>query len=370
MILLGLGFGTQANFCLAQAERLDSHEPRWPYYQALEALAVGDGSRALPKLEQSVALSRDAEDAPRLRLAELLLSLDRLEDAEPHLRHLLQHHPRHPRAQLLLARLHSQRGDSRAGLVFLSPAVNDGRTRKAALLLQAEILQRLGNPAEAAAAQRRAASLPDDPAWPDPLYEDILELRVGKQACVQRARALALEGLQADAVAMLRSTVQDYPDADDAWLLLGKLLLLQHHQPAAEQALRRATELAPGSHENVYYLGLAVLARGDRPAGIACLRKAVELKPDFAQAYQLLGNCLVDLADPKGAVKAYRTAVRYQPTLFDAQVSLATLLIEQGQPAEALVHAEQALRLQPADPRARQLMGRAAVGLAIPLGLP
>jgi tetratricopeptide (TPR) repeat protein len=350
-------------FCLAQAERLDPGEVRWPYFQALASLRAAEPEEALPKLERAVALCGDAFDAPRVRLAELLLSLDRLDEAEQHFRRLLEQNPRHPRAQLGLARLYHQRGDPRASLRYLVLPQTDARTRKAACQLLAEIQHRLGNESAAEEARQRAARLPEDPFWPDALNEEATALRTGRNAALLRARKLVKEGRTLEAVALLQNTVRDYRDADDAWLQLGQAFLGLKDPQAAEQALRRATELAPRSHINVYYLGAALIVRGDRPAALACFRKAVQLKPDFGPAHHNLGNCLVAAGDPAGAIDAYRTAVRCEPNLFEAHVALAALLTKKGQHAEALVHAQHALRLRPGDAKAQQLKERVQRGL-------
>jgi tetratricopeptide (TPR) repeat protein len=366
MIFLAHGFRTQATSCLAQAERLDPRELRWPYFQALGALAAGDGESAVPKLEQTLALGSDSSDAPRLQLADLLLSLDRLDEAENHFRHLLQKNTRHPRARLGLARLLSQRGDPRASLAQVSFAQGDNRTQKAACLLLAQIHQQLGNQAKAEEAQRLSAALPEDQPWPDRLRDEVNDARTGKDAWMDRAQALAHKGQLPEAIALFEQTVRAYPEADDAWFQLGVVYLMQKNQPAAEQALRRATEVGPGSYENVFYLGNALVLRGDLAGGMTCFRKAAELKPDYAPAYHVLGNCLVQTGDSTGAIDAYRAAVRYEPTLFEVQLSLATLLAEKGPHAEALMHAEQALRLRPSDPRAKKLMQRLAAELIFP----
>jgi tetratricopeptide (TPR) repeat protein len=370
MILMVHDFRAQADVCLAQAECLDPTEPRWPYYQALGALLAGDAKTAYPKLERAIALCGNVFDAPRVRLAELLVSENRLDEAEEQFRRLLQTDPRHPRAQLGLARVAYQRGDLRGSLGYLSAAQRSEWTQKAALLLQAEIHQRLGNPAAAAEAQRKAATLPDDPFWPDPLNEEITALRTGKHAWRGRADRLALDGRNADAVALLQQTRRVYPDADDVWLQLGQLYLKMRDGRAAEQALRRATELAPRQHLNVYYLGVAQIVLGNLQGAAACFRKAVELKPDYAPAHHNLGKCLSETGDVAGAREAYRTALRCEPNLFESQLGLATLQANTGQLAEALEHARHAVRLRPADPAAQRLLRRVAYTLATPLAVP
>jgi tetratricopeptide (TPR) repeat protein len=366
MMLMVHDFRDKADFCLALAEKLDPNEPRWPYYQALGALLYADSEAGLPKLERAVALRGDSDDAPRLRLAELLLSQKRLDEAESHFRHLLHKTPRHPRAELGIARILALRGDRQASLEPLNIARKDPRTRKTACQLLAQVHQQLGNATQAEAASREAADLPDDPNWPDPLNEEATDLCTGQKAWIKRARRFAELGRDAEAIALLQWTVTAYPGADDAWLQMGKSFLKLRDARAAEEALRQATDLAPGSHDNVFYLGNAFVLRGNLPEATACFRKATEIKPDFGPAYLSLGNTLIKAGDARGAIDAFRLAVRYEPNLFDAHLSLATALHQQGQYALALPHARHALQLRPSDKHAQKLMALVLGGLIVP----
>src|SRR5262249_16126115 len=67
MVCITHDFRTQATFCLEHAELLDPNEVRWPYFQALGALVLGEGEKALPKLERAAALCSAEYDGPRLR---------------------------------------------------------------------------------------------------------------------------------------------------------------------------------------------------------------------------------------------------------------------------------------------------------------
>jgi tetratricopeptide (TPR) repeat protein len=370
MVLQAHQYWTQARFCLAQAERLDPKELRWPYFQGLAAYGAADGEGAVAKLEQAVALCDPTFDAPRLRLAELLLSLNRLDEAESHFRHILRKNLLHPRAQLGLARIFYQRGDLRASLGQLTLPQSDSRTEKGAWQLLAQIHCHLGQQARAEEAQRRATDLAEDPPWPDRLFDEVNELRTGKQAWIERALLLSRENRNPEAIALLQQTVATYPEAQDTWMQLGLLFLMQKNQPDAEKAFRRATELAPGSPESVFYLGNTLVLRGDLAGGIACFRKAADLKPDYAAANYSLGNCLVETGDNTGAIEAYRAALRYEPALVEVHVSLATLLAEKGQYAEAWVHAAHALRLEPSHPRALKVREDLALGLTLPFLVP
>lgn len=355
MILVAHDLQRPALACLAQAEKLDPREPRWPYLQGI-TLTMGDPEAALPKLRQAAALCGDVPETPRLWLAEVLLAQGYLDEAADHFHQLLRRTPSHPRAQLGLARLAYQRGNCQEALGHLTHAATDPRTRKAACLLRAEIHQRLNDPATAAQEGRRAAGLPPDPSWPDPFVEEVSRLRVGERVQLDVASGLLEQKRLAEATALLQQTVRAYPASENAWLLLGLALLGRDEFPAAERALRRALQLAPGLAEGHYYLGLALFEQDDLGAAAACFRAATTMKPDYAEAHYHLGLCLLKRGDRKGAIEAARTVLRSQPNFARAHVLLADLLARDRQYAEALGHLRQARQLDPADARTGELL--------------
>jgi tetratricopeptide (TPR) repeat protein len=356
MVLLVHEFQPQAAFCFDQAERLDPREPRWPYYQALAALIATDLPTARTKLERAVALCGDEFDGPRLALAEVLLGLEEFDESQRQFSLLIEKNPRNARARLGLARLAVKRGDVRASLEPLSLAKSSPYTRLAANELLAEIYQRLDDSTQAEAARRRAAELPPDLNWPDPLRDELAALRTGKVNWLRQAEAHEREGHKAEALALLQRAVREYPDADDAWLALGKALYERKNFAPAEAAVRRAVTLAPTLPEPVNELGRVLAAQGNRTEAIKCFRKALELRPNFAQAWHNLGSALFATDDRAGAMEAYRNAVRFAPDMFESQFTLAMLLADKGQVAEALVHAQQAVRLKPNHQPAQQLL--------------
>ena len=356
MVLLVHEFRSQAAYCFDRAEELGPREVRWPYYQALGAMLKSDLEAAKGKLERAVALSGDQLGGPRLVLAEVLLGLEELDEAQRHFLLLLDKNPEHTKAHLGLARVAIKRGDYRASLEPLSRAESDPCTRHAACDLLAEVREQLGDHAAAEAARRRAAELPADLNWPDPLRDELAALHTGKVAWLKQAEAYNREGRRTEALAVLQRTVRTYPSAEDAWLALGKTLYEQKMMGPAEEALRRACALAPTMHEPVNELGRVLIARDNRAEALTCFRKALELKPNAAQAWHNLGTCLFGAGDRSGALDAYAKAVHYAPEVFETQFALAVLLADRGRPAEALVHVEHAVRLKPNHPSARQLL--------------
>jgi tetratricopeptide (TPR) repeat protein len=367
MILLAHGFSDEGLACFAQAEALDPGEPRWPYHQGT-ILSQGKPDAAIPKLQRAVERCGNDPDAPRLRLAEILLAQGRPGDAEDQWQRLLRRDPAHARAHLGFARLAYQRGNLEQSMAHLNFALNGSRTRKAAHFLLAEVYERRGDKGAAEQESRRAAALPDDEGWPDRFDEEVKQLRTGRQDFLARADRLMHQGRVAEAIALLQQTVKDYPDSSSGWQLLGTAFLAKQDLGSAEKALRTASRLAPDSVEIPFYLGNVCYLRGDHREAAAYFRQAVQLKPDFALAHFNLGHCLMRLADRDAAIAAFRSAASCKPDYADAHLSLGDLLLQTGQRTEALAHLRDAAQLNPRDPRAQKLLGQLLPSFTIPAG--
>src|SRR5258707_1107869 len=121
MVFFAHGFNSEAGECLAQAELLDPREMRWPYFQAV-ALYAGDVPLAIQKLKRTLELDQDHPEAPRLRLAELLLLQGRIDEASEHFRLLVAQNPHHARGHLGLARVAAEKADLPDALRHLTEA--------------------------------------------------------------------------------------------------------------------------------------------------------------------------------------------------------------------------------------------------------
>jgi Flp pilus assembly protein TadD len=152
-----------------------------------------------------------------------------------------------------------------------------------------------------------------------------------------RARmALATElvdaGRHAEAIAILREAVSDFPDARAA---LGTELILQ----------RQTDE------------------------GIAVLRQFIDADPlrtNRIPAYAILAEALATQNNYEGAAREWRALIRISPSDPGARAQLAVTLsaqaetrLRQGDGIEAERYAREAVQLAPADPRAHNLLGAA-----------
>ena len=369
MVLMSHGLSLEAaTACLAQAERLEPRQPRWPYLQAIAVLKT-DPEFAIPKLQRAVELCDCDPDAPRLQLGEELFDRGRFDEAAQQFRRIIQKQPANARASLGLGRIAFEKGALAESISHLEPCLSTAHTRKAANLLLAQIHQRLGNKSAAEQARRQAAGLLNDKAWPDPFQEEVEQQRVGKQAVLARADHLIHQGRYPEALRLLQRTLQDYPDSPWAWVMTARAYLGGNDLPAAERAARKATEFGPDVPEAQYYLGVALILQKNYQAATSCFRKATELKPDFALAHYNLGHSLKEQGDDASAIAAFRTAINCKPDEGRAHFNLAKLLVKKGQRDDALVHLRHAVRLNPTDPAAKMLLEQVEKQAAVPEGI-
>ena len=348
------GFTDPAMRCYVEAERLDPGDAAWPYFQGLIQIAINPDA-AITKLSRSAEVCGTVPDAPRLRLALLLLAEGDLTRAEGHFREVLRHEPNNARAHFGLGRVAFTRGDWPSAREQVAHCLLDPTTRKASRILLAQVLDRLGGPA-AAEAYRRAAECHDDQTWPDPFVLEANRLQTGRKTLLVRAGILLEQGHVAESVAVGRQAVKQYPDAAPAWIRLGEALLRQGDLFGSREAFLNAIRIEPLAVEAYFYLGTAADHRQDDAEATSWFRKAVEIKPDYARAYHALGACLARRGDRAMAIEALRQAIGCQPDLIDARTLLGEQLTKIGKKDEAVEQVRLALKLKPNDPKAIRLL--------------
>jgi tetratricopeptide (TPR) repeat protein len=357
MVLFANDLHSESLICLEKAERLQPAEMRWPYYQGL-ILLLREPAAALAPLRRAADRGR-WEVAPRLRLAEALLAQDRLDEAEPLFRDVLEADHKDARAHLGLGQIAYRRGRLKEAVRDLKAAADSPAAESSARAALAEVYQRLDKADAAETERRRVADLPPDPPWQDPLLLEVDRLRTGLSRRLELGDQLIRQEQPAEAVAVLREAVRQYPDSDRAHINLGRALIILKDLDGADDELREALRLNPGSIGAQFLLGGVRVLKMDDAGAAACFRKVIELKPSHALAHYNLGLCLQRQGDPAAAAEEYREALRCQPNLTDAHVALAELLLGQGQPAKARALLEDALRVAPDDEKLRQLLDKA-----------
>jgi tetratricopeptide (TPR) repeat protein len=321
MVFFAHDFHDEAERSFAQAERLDPADGRWPYLRGLSLLSTNPDA-SIPCLQRAAQRFGDDPLMPRLRLAETLLNLGRLDEAEFHLEQARKVEPHHARVQLNLGRLALLRGQWRRGLEHLDPCTNDVHAQRLAHELRAEAWTRLGEPDKARAEQRQAAEAPKDQSWPDPFIEEVLRLQRGLSVRLQRAFDLFTQRHSQQALQLLEETIERYPHAASARLLLGEVWRRLGRNEQAEQAFAEAVRIDPDSPDAWFRLGCLQAAQARMPKAAASFRRAIHLKPDYADAHVNLGHSLQELGDAAGAAEAFRAALRCRPDYERARAAL------------------------------------------------
>jgi tetratricopeptide (TPR) repeat protein/tRNA A-37 threonylcarbamoyl transferase component Bud32 len=241
----------------------------------------------------------------------------------------------------------------------------------------ADGLFRIGDPAGAEAACRRAVELDPTSAWAQAFLANIFYRRGDLSAAVfAYRRALELDpnlawanvGLGdaltkqrdlAGAAAAYRRAVELAPQSDIPHLSLGIALHNLGDLPRAATALRRAIELDPKSAKAHARLGMVLEALGDLAGATTALNRVTELDPKNASAHSNLGIVLFRRGDTAGAVAACRRAVELDPKNATALVSLGGALYRLGDLAEALAVYRRAVELDPKNAIAHSNLGMA-----------
>jgi tetratricopeptide (TPR) repeat protein len=366
MVLLAHRFDREADFCFAEACRLDPSQARWPYARGLIA-QKRDPNHALPWLRQAAAGNARPEDstAIRLQLAEALLERQELDEAERLFRDEWQKDPENARAAFGLGLIALARGDTAKARKFLTAARSNEYARKRATVQLAALARADGDIAAAKAYEQEAAALLDDPRWPDPVLDETTRLRVGRRGREREIDDLEKQHRYAEAA---KAYLEELRQSPTPWAYIGAGINLarQHDYDAALPLLRQAVRLDPNNIQAHYTLAQVQFTRAERqwqqtPHSAQLkewfrevtehARRTTELKPDHAMAYLFWGLSLKYLGEPAAAVAPLRQGVACRPELMDLQLALGEALLETGQSTEAQIHLQNAQRLDPKDPR-------------------
>jgi tetratricopeptide (TPR) repeat protein len=350
--------------CFVQAERLDPTNPRWPYYQAGTLINRGDREEALRLLERAVERAEavgESNEVPRLLLAENLLALGRLDEAEAHFRHVQKRQPNDLRLHWGLGQLAAARQDWAASRDHLLLCLESPAAQKKASAKLAFVSLRLGQAAEAQQFREQADRLPRDREWSDPYTMLYMPYALKKRGRYRWADSLEEAGRLAEAAEVLRPLVQEFPEDYLTHLTLAKVLGRLGFLNEAEAGLRRALQLAPDKVQAHHYLGLVLFLEGEAAdragerAGAreryeeaaAELRRALAIKGDYGIAHMCLGQTLKKLGQAAEGLASLRQAVHCNPEHAEIHYHLGEALAETGAAAEARDHLEQALRFGP-----------------------
>lgn len=150
---------------------------------------------------------------------------------------------------------------------------------------------------------------------------------------VAKARALALEDKELEALNILRQHLSGNPEDAEAQILFGKLRWRRGDYVEATEAFAQAARVRPDDPDVAWFTVLALQKQpGDaalqRMTGL--LRGLVQRTPDDGEAWLALGLALARQGDMSGALDALRSAGERMPEDAPVQRMLGIVLASQG----------------------------------------
>jgi tetratricopeptide (TPR) repeat protein len=375
-VIMAQQFDREADFCFAEAARLDPADARWRYGRAIIALKR--------RPDDAVALLREAAAAPdcspeyrsaiRLQLAEALLERGQLDDADTLFRAEQERARGNSRAILGLGLIAQARGQTGAAVQLLNRVRSSPSARKVATAQLACIARAQGDAGQAALYDQQLATMSGDAVWPDPFHEELAALRVGQRGWERKIKQLEQESKFAQAAQLYLERLEKHPRAElyaGAGLNLARLPDPDYDQALA--LLREAVRLEPDSSYAHYVLGRVLYNRAERVTqtapdtprakewfqeAVTHTRRATELRWGYAEAYLFWGLSLKYLGQWEAALEPLHRGVDCQPRDFRLQFVLGEALFETGRLEQAKTHLEYARAIEPNNVHVEHMLER------------
>jgi len=155
------------------------------------------------------------------------------------------------------------------------------------------------------------------------------------------------------AEALLRHTLEKYPDDYSAHVGLGAIMLSRLNPNGALTELNEAVRIEPKQPEGHNWLGIAFGVVGRSVESMDEFRTALAIQPNYTDARYNLAKALIKSGQLAEAEKNFSQVVTSNPQ--DAQIynEFGELLMRLGKSAEALEQFNKALALDPAQERAK-----------------
>nr|VFK32454.1 MAG: Tetratricopeptide repeat-containing protein [Candidatus Kentron sp. MB]VFK75919.1 MAG: Tetratricopeptide repeat-containing protein [Candidatus Kentron sp. MB] len=279
-----------AEVCYRNAERLLPKDIRWPYLsgylhqQRVElADAVGDYRRTL-------ALHADHAQA-QLRLAQVLLGLDRLDDAEALLKKVSGVPEFQGVAAFQLGKLMLRKGRHMEAVRLLTRAYEAHPDASAIHYPLAMAYRGQGNIQAARHHLKQRGEV--EPTIPDPVVQALSALSSGKRTHQYHA-IRAVWRRQFDLAAREYEAILALDPSDiSAWVSLGRCRYLSDDPDGASQAFRIVLQQKPDHDKANYFLGRLLWEQGHKDAAVSHFLTTLKTDPGHGGAHFFLAESLM-----------------------------------------------------------------------------
>lgn len=144
------------------------------------------------------------------------------------------------------------------------------------------------------------------------------------------------------------------PEDSDAWLYLGRALVVLGERRDAEAAFAAAVQAGPGNPDAHVGYAMFLESAGRMADARVHFQEAVRLRPTFAEARLGLGRTLLALRREADALEQLRPALELEPESVPVRLAMALALHRLGRYEEALAAYDDILGREPGHTTARQ----------------
>ena len=359
MLLHAFSQFESAELCYRRARLLDSNRFQWAYYLGLTQALDGKNQEASQTLLDATRLNPQYLPA-RLKLAEVLITLGRMDESQAVLESIAKDDPQFAPAYYWLGRVDSAKGHVPASIEQYRKACQLWPSFGTAHYALALVYQSAGATAEArehmAAYQKYKAD--GDPQPEDPLLEAVRSLDNTALAHLMKGVDLENAGQLDGAIAEHEEAVKQDPKMAQAHANLIALYARAGRADRAEAEYRATVAINPNLPQSHYDYGVLLVSQRRYREAEDAFRKALESSPNYAEAHSNLGAMLELRGKSDEAIQHYQAAVDNKPQFRMAHFQLGHLLLMKKRTGEAIAQLTQTLGPEDGDtPRCMYALG-------------
>ena len=326
-----------AEACFLRAQILDADEFRWPYFLGIGQAESGDPEAAVDALQRALTLKQ--YPAASIRLGEVLLSLDRLDESRLSFEAALRLSPGAPAAYYGLGQVLSRQNEAREAIRALQMACKLAPLSSAPHYALALAYRDAGDPESS---QRHLALSRNHegplPPIDDPAFRAVESMRADQYWHQSEGLRLESDGRANEAIESYEKAIE--LDAEfvqphvNLVAVLGRLARFEQ----AESHYRRALELNSEIEELHNNWGMIQALRKRPREAAESFRRALEINPFSADGHFNFGSTLSQMGRTREAVEHFLRALEYEPNHRLANFQMGRHLVVNGDIDEAIAH--------------------------------
>lgn len=331
-LLHAYGYTTEAARCYQQATTYQPRDPRW--WHLLGCAREAGGMLAEASTAFSEAERLEASSATRIRHGNVLIQLNRRDEARRLFQEVIARDPMQAAAHAGLGTLALEERDFQAAIENLSQAV---QLAPGANRLQYSLAMAYRGNGDLDRARQHLRLRGDVGLRPrDPLTDDLPELIKGAQVHLLRGRVALAAGAVTDAIREYRRAIDADPDNVTARVNLAVALVQTQAYDEAIPHLQAAVQFDPRNVAALFNLASLRQARGELDQSMELLRNLLRIEPRDLAARRLLAQSLVMASQSDEALVLLKESNQIAPDDEDVLLQLADLLQRQQQTDQAL----------------------------------